>query len=106
MLIERIAVGDAPPFAPIETSPGPAEMEKFAQMLGAAKAPIMLQRRQPVVAEPRATSSPALRKNMRCRSPPRSAAAICSTRHIPVTPAILASVPIRNFWRASKPPIS
>ena len=42
MLTERIAVGDAPPFAPIETSPGPAEMEKFAQMLGAAKAPIIL----------------------------------------------------------------
>jgi acetolactate synthase I/II/III large subunit len=42
MLIERIAVGDAPPFALIETSPGPAEMEKFAQMLSAARAPIML----------------------------------------------------------------
>jgi acetolactate synthase I/II/III large subunit len=42
MLVERIAVGDAPPFAPIETSPGPAELEKFAQMLAAAKAPIIL----------------------------------------------------------------
>jgi acetolactate synthase-1/2/3 large subunit len=42
MLIERVAVADAPPFVPIETAPGPAEMEKFAQMLGAAKAPIML----------------------------------------------------------------
>src|SRR6202453_1389574 len=42
MLVERIAVGDAPPFAPIETSPGPADMEKFAQMLTAAKAPIIL----------------------------------------------------------------
>jgi acetolactate synthase-1/2/3 large subunit len=42
MLVERIAVADAPPFAPIETSPGPAEMEKFAQMLGAARAPIVL----------------------------------------------------------------
>jgi acetolactate synthase I/II/III large subunit len=42
MLIERVAVADAPPFSPIETAPGPAEMEKFAQMLGAAKAPIML----------------------------------------------------------------
>src|SRR5271165_1880146 len=42
MLIERVAVADAPPFAPIETSPGAAEMEKFAQMLGAARAPIVL----------------------------------------------------------------
>jgi len=42
MLVERIAVADAPPFAPIETSPGPAEMEKFAELLGAARAPIIL----------------------------------------------------------------
>ncbi len=42
MLVERIAVADAPPFALIETSPGQAEMEKFAQMLGAARTPIML----------------------------------------------------------------
>src|SRR5271170_7511346 len=42
MLTERIAVDDAPPFAPIETSPGPADMEKFAQLLTAAKAPIIL----------------------------------------------------------------
>jgi len=42
MLIERVAVANAPPFSPIETAPGPVEMEKFAQMLGAAKAPIML----------------------------------------------------------------
>ena len=42
MLIERIAVPDAPPFAPIETSPGSSEMRKFAAMLAAARAPIML----------------------------------------------------------------
>ena len=42
MLIERVAVADAPPFNAIETSPGAAEMEKFAQMLGAARAPIIL----------------------------------------------------------------
>ena len=42
MLVERIAVADAPPFAPIETSPGPGEMEKFAEMLGGARAPIIL----------------------------------------------------------------
>jgi acetolactate synthase-1/2/3 large subunit len=42
MLVERIAVSDAPPFAPIETSPGPGEIQKFAELLGAARAPIML----------------------------------------------------------------
>jgi acetolactate synthase I/II/III large subunit len=42
MLIERIAVADASPFALIETSPGPAELQKFAEMLSAARSPIML----------------------------------------------------------------
>ncbi len=42
MLVERIAAADAPPFALIETSPGAEDMEKFAAMLGAARAPIML----------------------------------------------------------------
>jgi acetolactate synthase-1/2/3 large subunit len=42
MLTERVAVADAKPFALIETSPGPDEMKKFAEMLSAARAPIML----------------------------------------------------------------
>jgi acetolactate synthase-1/2/3 large subunit len=42
MLTERISVSDAPPFAAVETSPGPAEMAKFAEMLGAARAPVFL----------------------------------------------------------------
>jgi acetolactate synthase-1/2/3 large subunit len=42
MLVERVAVADAPPYAPIETSPGPAEMDKFAELLSAARAPIFL----------------------------------------------------------------
>jgi acetolactate synthase-1/2/3 large subunit len=42
MLIERIAVGDAPPFAPIETSPGVAEMQRLAELLGGARAPIVI----------------------------------------------------------------
>jgi acetolactate synthase-1/2/3 large subunit len=41
-LIERVAVDDAPPFAPIETSPGAAEMGKLGQLLAAARAPILL----------------------------------------------------------------
>jgi acetolactate synthase-1/2/3 large subunit len=42
MLTERVAVPDAKPFALVETSPGPDEMKKFADMLSAARAPIML----------------------------------------------------------------
>ena len=104
MLVERIAVADAPPFAPIETSPGPAEMEKFAELLGAARAPIMLlggsRWSQDGLRSPRRVS----RKNMRCRSARRSGAAICSIRRIPVTPAISASGPIRSCLSGSSPP--
>ena len=42
MLTERVAVDDAPPFMPIETSPDAAEMSKFAQLLAAARAPILI----------------------------------------------------------------
>ncbi|MFY9769523.1 MAG: thiamine pyrophosphate-binding protein [Xanthobacteraceae bacterium] len=42
MLVERIAVDDAPPFTAIETSPGPAEMQRFAELLSGARAPIVV----------------------------------------------------------------
>jgi len=42
MLTERVAVADAPPYAPIETAPGPAALEKFAAMLAVALTPILL----------------------------------------------------------------
>jgi acetolactate synthase-1/2/3 large subunit len=42
MLSERVAVDDAPTFSPVETSPGPVEMAKFAQLVGAARAPILI----------------------------------------------------------------
>jgi acetolactate synthase-1/2/3 large subunit len=42
MLIERVAVADAPPFSLVETAPGPVALENFAQMLAAARSPIML----------------------------------------------------------------
>ena len=75
MLIERVAVPDAPPFAPIETSPGPDRHGEIrGQLLWAARAPIVLLggSRWSQAASRRAWR--ALRKNMRCRSPPRSAA--------------------------------
>jgi len=40
MLVERIAVDDAPPFSAVETSPGLYEMQKFAELLAAARAPV------------------------------------------------------------------
>jgi acetolactate synthase-1/2/3 large subunit len=42
MLTERVAVEDAPPYALVETSPGSAELKKFAQLVGAARAPILI----------------------------------------------------------------
>ena len=74
MLVERVAVADAPPFAPIETSPGPAEMAKFAEMLGARARADHAARRQPLVAGRVRPHRPLCAKNMRCRShhvPPR-----------------------------------
>jgi acetolactate synthase-1/2/3 large subunit len=42
MLTERVAVEDAPPYALVETSPGSAELKKFAQLVGAARAPMLI----------------------------------------------------------------
>jgi acetolactate synthase-1/2/3 large subunit len=42
MLTERVAVEDAPPYTLVETSPGSAELKKFAQLVGAARAPILI----------------------------------------------------------------
>jgi acetolactate synthase I/II/III large subunit len=42
MLTERITVEDAAPYAPVETSPGAADMERFGQLLAAAQAPIFV----------------------------------------------------------------
>jgi acetolactate synthase-1/2/3 large subunit len=42
MLTERVAIDDAPPYTPIETVPGSAELAKFAQLLGAARAPMLI----------------------------------------------------------------
>jgi acetolactate synthase-1/2/3 large subunit len=42
MLTERVGVDDATAYLPVETSPGPAEMAKFAELLGAARSPILI----------------------------------------------------------------
>jgi acetolactate synthase-1/2/3 large subunit len=42
MLIERVSVSDAPPFALMEISPGQAELARFADTLAAASKPIIL----------------------------------------------------------------
>src|SRR5216110_1037185 len=36
MLVDRVSVPDAPPFTPVETSPGAAEMERLAQLIAGA----------------------------------------------------------------------
>jgi len=41
-LTERVAVSDAPAYAPIETTPGPAEMARLAQLLAAARSPMLI----------------------------------------------------------------
>ena len=42
MLAERVVANDAPPFEPVETSPGPAEMKRLQALLGRARRPIVL----------------------------------------------------------------
>src|SRR5215813_10654941 len=42
MLTERVAVDDAVAYLPIETSPGRAEMTRFAELLSAAPSPILI----------------------------------------------------------------
>jgi acetolactate synthase-1/2/3 large subunit len=42
MLTERIAVNDAPAFAPMETSPGDAEMARLGELVTAARSPMMI----------------------------------------------------------------
>ena len=105
MLVERVAVADAPPFAPIETSPGPAEMEKFAEMLGAARAPILLLGGSRWSQE---ASDRVARFAQKYALPVRTTfrRGHLFDPSIPVTPAISASGPIRNCSSGSNPPIS
>ena len=73
MLVERVAVPDAPAFEPVETWPGLADMAKLQKLLWAAKSPIVLAggSRWSEAAPLRWRASPIASP---CRSPPRSAA--------------------------------
>ncbi|HML08941.1 MAG TPA: thiamine pyrophosphate-binding protein [Xanthobacteraceae bacterium] len=42
MQTERVAVDDAPAYSPVETSPGPAEMAKFSQLVAGARTAIVI----------------------------------------------------------------
>jgi acetolactate synthase-1/2/3 large subunit len=42
MLTERVTVPDAPPYEPVEMSPGPAEMDKLGSLLARAERPILI----------------------------------------------------------------
>jgi acetolactate synthase I/II/III large subunit len=42
MLTERVAVADAPPFRPVETSPGAAEMAELAALVAKAERPMFI----------------------------------------------------------------
>ena len=100
MLVERIAVPDAPAFEPVETWPGATDMSRLQKLLWAAERPIVLlggsRWSERGLRRGRALRASALR----CRSRPRSGARICSIRTIPATPAISASGPIPSSWRA------
>ncbi len=42
MLTERVAIADAPPYLPVETTPGRAEMDAFAALLAKAERPLFV----------------------------------------------------------------
>jgi acetolactate synthase-1/2/3 large subunit len=90
MLVERVAVPDAPAFEPVEIWPGASDMSRLQKLLWAAAGG-----RRPRA--PRSRGSPIA---SRCRLPPRSAARICSIPRIPATRVTSASDPIPSFSRA------
>ena len=80
MLVERVAVPDAPAFEPVETWPGATDMSRLQKLFWAAERPIMLlggSRWSPAATAPRSRALPSA---LRSRSRPRSGARICSTR--------------------------
>ena len=106
MLTERVGVDDAPAYVPVETSPGPADMAKFARASRRRAVADVDPGRQPLVAGGERSRSRALRRNSRCRCARPFAGCISSTRCIPATRAISASVPIRSWSSASMRPTS
>ena len=99
MLTDRVSVADALAFDPIETWPGLTDMTRLQKLLWAAELPIMLLGGSRWSEAARASVMP-------CRSRPRSAAPICSTRCTAATRATSASASTRSSSRGSRPPIS
>src|SRR3954454_22220327 len=107
MLVERIAVPDAPAFEPVATWPGATDMSRLPKLLwaGEGRCGGRPSGRSCCRAAAAGRSRPAPRSRasrsaLRCRSRPRSGARICSIRTIPATLAISASGPIPSSWRA------
>ncbi len=98
MLIERRRGAGRNAFTPAEIWPGATDMSRLQTLLAAAKRPIVVA----AAAVVGASFSALMRFADRFQLPVAtvSAALICSTRYILVTPAISASRPIRNCWRA------
>ena len=104
VLSERVTVADAPPFEPVETSPGFEEMDRLRDLLAESKNPLFVLggSRWTDQRAARFTSSPT---EPDCRSQPAIAARRCSIRFIRCMPATSASAPIRSWSRAPKRPI-
>ncbi len=99
MLRERVSVPDATAFEPVEIWPGESDMRRLQDLLVAAKRPIALIGGSRWTRAGDARNDAFCRAVCACRSPRRFAAAICSMRCTPVTPAISASGQIRNCLR-------
>jgi hypothetical protein len=98
VLCERVSIANAPPFEPVETSPGDEEMARLGELLAEAKNPLFVLGGSRWSEFTNSPSEPG------CRSPPAIAARRCSTPCIRSTPAISVSGLIQNWSRAPKPP--
>ena len=100
MLVERIAVPDAPAFEPVETWPGATDMSRLQKLLWAAERPIMLlggSRWSPVATAAVGRFAERFALPGGDHVPPRASVRPACT---PATPATSASGPIPSCSRA------
>ena len=95
MLTDMADVADAQPYRRQTVAPGEESLRQFQELLTAARKPLL------IVggggwSEARAATSKPLRRRMKCRSAPHSAARIISTICIPPMPVMSASASPRN----------